>query len=132
MSPPYHHQKHFTLKEAVQTLHLFRPRIEEMVLLIHYLNSTGYDIFRHKYFSGMGPNGDREYPKELDRLIDILKAFDTAGIMVEGMEEGLIDFPFLRANGEEVYLCYQLGETTIQFWHPVEDCNNGRQPLKTL
>ncbi len=39
-----------------------------------------------------------------------------------------MDFPSLR-EGEEVYLCWKLGEERIGYWHGIEEGFAGRKPL---
>ena len=55
-------------------------------------------------------------------------AISEKGILVKGIEPGLVDFPSLR-EGREVYLCWREGETQIDFWHEVDAGFAGRQPL---
>ena len=50
------------------------------------------------------------------------------GCLVKDLDIGLIDFPTLF-NGQEVYLCWKLGESGIQFWHGVQDGFRGRKPI---
>ena len=50
------------------------------------------------------------------------------GILLKDPDRGLVDFPVLR-EGREVYLCWLLGETTIEFWHDIDAGFAGRQPL---
>ncbi len=50
------------------------------------------------------------------------------GCLVKDLDIGLIDFPTLF-NGEEVYLCWKLGESGIQFWHGVQDGFRGRKAI---
>lgn len=50
------------------------------------------------------------------------------GVQLKDMETGLIDFPTLY-RGQEVYLCWKLGEKGIGFWHHVEDGFRGRRPI---
>jgi hypothetical protein len=50
------------------------------------------------------------------------------GCLVKDLDIGLIDFPTLF-QGEEVYLCWKLGEPGIQFWHAVDEGFRGRQPI---
>jgi hypothetical protein len=54
------------------------------------------------------------------------------GVVVKGIDQGLIDFPTLRANGEEVYLCHQAGEDRIRWWHPIDLGFAGRRPIAEL
>jgi hypothetical protein len=50
------------------------------------------------------------------------------GCLVKDLDIGLIDFPTLF-QGEEVYLCWKLGEAGIQFWHGVDEGFRGRKPI---
>lgn len=61
----------------------------------------------------------------LKAAIDQIQAF---GCLVKDLEIGLIDFPTLF-QGEEVYLCWKLGEPAIQFWHGVSEGFRGRKPI---
>jgi hypothetical protein len=129
---PFLHSRHFSLREARATLEEVRPLAEELVLLKQNLDRAGYDIRRHGYFGGTGPNGERHFPRDLERLVTILGRLDTLGVIVKGIDDGLVDFPHIRANGEEVYLCFRAGETDIRFWHSVEAGFAGRRPIEEL
>ena len=96
------------------------------------IDERGFDVYRHEYFGGTGPNGERYFPRELERLVEILRAFDSLGILVKGIDVGLIDFPHIRANGEEVYLCFRAGEADIVAWHTIEGGYAGRRPISEL
>ena len=50
------------------------------------------------------------------------------GCIVKDLDEGLVDFPTLR-KGEEVYLCWKLGEERIGYWHSLEEGFAGRKPI---
>jgi hypothetical protein len=52
------------------------------------------------------------------------------GCLVKDLDVGLIDFPTLF-QGEEVYLCWKLGEAGIQFWHGIHEGFRGRKPIDT-
>jgi hypothetical protein len=59
------------------------------------------------------------------------EAFDRVqefGCLVKDLDIGLIDFPTLF-QGEEVYLCWKMGEQGIQFWHGVDEGFRGRKPI---
>jgi hypothetical protein len=63
---------------------------------------------------------------ELNQIVEQLQEM---GCELKGIEEGLIDF---RADmhGREVYLCWKLGETAIDWWHELDTGFPGRQPLE--
>jgi hypothetical protein len=50
------------------------------------------------------------------------------GCVIKDLDIGLIDFPTLF-RGVEVYLCWKLGESGIEFWHPVDEGFSGRKPI---
>jgi hypothetical protein len=128
----YQHERHFTLEEAQSTLEEIKTLIEEMVRLKHELDCKGFDIYRHQYFGGVGLNGTGEYPGEMERLIDIVKTISSKGVLIKGIDNGLIDFPHIRQGGDEVYLCWKAGEESIAFWHRIPDGFQGRRNIKEL
>ncbi|HEY0755626.1 MAG TPA: DUF2203 domain-containing protein [Ktedonobacteraceae bacterium] len=50
------------------------------------------------------------------------------GCELKDPETGLIDFLGLR-DGREIYLCWRLGETGINYWHELHTGFAGRQPF---
>lgn len=50
------------------------------------------------------------------------------GGQIKGIEEGLVDFPG-RVGGEDVLLCWRLGEPRVAFYHNFADGFRGRKPL---
>jgi hypothetical protein len=50
------------------------------------------------------------------------------GIALRDPESGLLDFPGER-EGEEVWLCWRLGEDRVGWWHPLDTGFIGRKPL---
>jgi hypothetical protein len=57
-----------------------------------------------------------------------LAELNALGIQVRDPETGLIDFPAER-GGEEIFLCWRLGEDSVAWWHPADSGFAGRQPL---
>ena len=106
--------------------------LEELVSLKKLMDEKGYDVFKHQYFGGMGPNGMKAFPLEFERLVAIVKELGERQIEVKDLNKGLIDFPHVRTNGEEVYLCYLLGEPAIQTWHTITGGFLGRRTLEEL
>ena len=49
------------------------------------------------------------------------------GVQIKDIETGLVDFP-TRFRGREVYLCWKLGESDIEYWHG-EEGYGGRKPI---
>jgi hypothetical protein len=54
------------------------------------------------------------------RLPKAIERIEQMGCVLKDLDIGLVDFPtFFR--GVEVYLCWRLGETAIQFWHGLDE-----------
>ena len=128
----YLHKKHFTLEEAKKELTSVHALASKIVELKGSLNVLGWDVNRHAYFGGMGPNGDGSFPSEMETLVTIVEGLEKRGIIVKGLDEGLIDFPHVRSNGEEVYLCWKVGEDDIGYWHSIRDGFAGRKRIDEL
>lgn len=125
------HARHFALEEAQALLCVLKEDLERMVRLHAALIHLNYDIYRHRYFGGRGPNGDHYHPQELEDLVQILRHVETNGVIVKSISEGLVDFPALRKE-EEIYLCWKVGEEDIQYWHNVTDGFQGRRHVSEL
>ena len=126
------HQIHFTLQQARHLLPRVQGIVEEIVSLKKHLDERGFDVYRHQYFGGMGPNGQKFFPEEMERMVARIRELDTLGIQLKSLDEGLIDFPHIRENGEEVYLCWLLGEEDIDHWHSIPDGFAGRRSIEEL
>jgi hypothetical protein len=130
MIPQY--LKHFTLEEAQKALEHVIPLLEKITELKRALDAKGYDVFRHQYFGGIGPNGQKVFPAEMERLVEFVREVNEMGVEIKDLNTGLIDFPHLRKNGEEVYLCYRLGEPRVVAWHTLMGGFGGRKNLDEL
>ena len=66
--------------------------------------------------------------REAAALTECVKQITDAGAQIKSLEEGLLDFPS-RRDGEEVLLCWKLGEDEIRYWHGADEGFAGRKPL---
>lgn len=64
-------------------------------------------------------------------VTELLGRLEEVGCVLRDVEQGLVDFP-ARADGTEFYLCWHLGESTIGYWHGVQEGFAGRKPLTTM
>lgn len=126
------HKKHFKLNEAKDLLPGIKLKISEITELKKFLDEKNYDINRHQFFGGFGPNGTGKFPEEMEKLVSIVNELSSDGIIIKDLNSGLIDFPHIRDNGEEVYLCYILGEENIEYWHTMAAGFRGRKEIKYL
>jgi len=62
------------------------------------------------------------------QLKNAIEQVQEFGCVVKDLDIGLIDFPTLL-RGEEVYLCWKLGEPSIAWWHGVDEGFRGRKAI---
>ena len=67
----------------------------------------------------------RGYYEALSDQLDLVR--DLGGDLKD-VETGLVDFPSRRL-GEDILLCWRLGEKKVGFWHPLEGGFAARQPV---
>ena len=67
----------------------------------------------------------------IDQMAAAVARIDGLGITLRDIERGLIDFPAL-VSGRQVWLCWQLGEDRIGFWHELDEGFGGRRPIAEL
>ena len=63
-----------------------------------------------------------------ERLKTAIEKIQEMGCVIKDLDVGLVDFPTLF-RGEEVYLCWKLGETGIRFWHGTNEGFAGRKAI---
>ena len=127
-------QRLFTVDEANAMLPIVRPLVEQVLENIRRLKQASETIIRKEQLDPEAPdlmNRLRENG-EITRLVTQVKewveAINGHGCICKGVEQGLIDFPCMLGS-EVVFLCWQLGEPTVRFWHRIEDGFAGRRPL---
>lgn len=62
------------------------------------------------------------------KMLEAINKIQETGCLVKDLDVGLIDFPSLL-KGEEVYLCWKVGEPRIGYWHGIHEGFAGRKPL---
>lgn len=63
-----------------------------------------------------------------ERLKAVIGNIQDSGCIIKDLDVGLVDFPTLF-RGEEVYLCWKLGEPGIRFWHGTDEGFAGRKAI---
>jgi hypothetical protein len=63
-----------------------------------------------------------------EALSDEIERIRALGGEVKDLDLGLVDFPSTR-NGEEILLCWKLGEKSLGYWHSVDGGFASRRPI---
>ncbi|PWU20107.1 MAG: DUF2203 domain-containing protein [Candidatus Rokuibacteriota bacterium] len=129
--------RYFTPEEASELLSAVRPLAEQIVehrrLLAVALQR------RERLQVVVGGNGGNLPPRafaELESEVQgasaevarCVREIHELGAQIKDLDRGLVDFPALR-DGEEVLLCWQLGEERVGHWHGLDDGFAGRREL---
>lgn len=130
--PERRHEVHFTLAEARKLLPKVRKKVEAVIQAARAARGGQAASHGALHLNGANGNGNGKHADPLKVLAVLAKELADDGIFLKDAERGLIDFPHIRENGEEVYLCWLAGEEDILFWHRLEDGFAGRQPIEDL
>ena len=129
--------KYFTLDEASALLPTVRPILEEIISLRARLERTERDLVSlhwkartngHAEYQGSFGEGQSARTALMAEINAQLVKLHELGVELKDPAIGLIDFPSLR-EGRVVYLCWRLGEPSIDYWHELDAGFAGRQPL---
>jgi hypothetical protein len=129
--------RYFTAEEANEVLDDVRPLTEQLVehrraLVVFQERQVALTV----RIAGNGGNVQPFDLQEVQERVDeevagiarCVARIHELGALVKDLDEGLVDFPAQRA-GEDVLLCWRLGEDEIGFWHGLEEGFSGRKPL---
>jgi hypothetical protein len=129
--------RYFTLDEANEAVEELRPVVERMVE--HRRRFLVAQQQRGELTEQAGSNGgdltptdfaevEEELELQASALAGCIEQLQAAGALVKDLDQGLLDFPALR-DGQEILLCWHLGEEEIAYFHGTDEGFAGRQPL---
>ena len=128
------YQRLFTVNEANELLPTVRPLVEQILENIRRLKYASETVIRREQLDPEAPNlmerlrEDGEVARLVGQVKQWVETINGHGCVCKGVEQGLIDFPCMLGT-EVVFLCWQLGEPTVSFWHRIEDGFAGRKAL---
>ena len=123
------HQRHFTREQADAAV----AQLEQLLPRLKQAKDSLTDEEARAALSDAAPGnggGDpgRQVGESFLEVRRLLGELGEMGVVLRDIDRGLIDFPAL-VDEREVYLCWQLGEDRVSFWHDLEAGFQGRQPL---
>jgi hypothetical protein len=130
--------RYFTPAMANEALDEIRPLVEELVRHRreqHRIGAEREELARKIASNGGGIDAqqlaDLESASEKERIgvARCVNAIHERGAIVKSPDDGLVDFPAER-EGEEILLCWRLGEAEVAYWHPLEEGFAGRKPIE--
>jgi hypothetical protein len=125
----------FTPSEANSALEQVRPLAERMVAVrarLGELEDEQREVVKIVAGNGsgyaVGEARTPEFAKLSAELEGCFNELTELGVEVKDVHTGLLDFPAER-DGEDVLLCWRVGEDAVEWWHSPEDGFAGRQPI---
>ena len=120
----------FSREEANGLLASLRPLILDLQQewdRIKVLNPEIQKAREKALMDAFSPHGV-EYVESVSHLMLVMRQVREMGVLVKDLDKGLCDFPYLKQE-RVVYLCWHLGEDSIEYWHDVESGFGSREPL---
>ena len=126
----------FTVDQANRTLPLVRRIVEDVVRqYARWTECTAALRDRARAGRALLPSEVAALEREAKDLGTEIEGYiaELAGLGIEmkGLDVGLIDFPG-QVDGRPVWLCWRLGEPSVQYWHELDAGFAGRQPLRPV
>jgi hypothetical protein len=123
------HGRHFSREEANALL----PQLTTLLTQLRESKDELTDAEAHEALSDAAPgNGGGEEGRQVGvaflEVRRLLETVEQSGIVLRDIDRGLVDFPALLED-REVYLCWELGEDEVAYWHDLEGGYGGREPL---
>ena len=66
-----------------------------------------------------------------EKYENVMKQLRALGVQVKDPGAGLCDFP-ARHNGQEILLCWKVGEARVEWWHDLTSGFRGRRHISEL
>ena len=78
--------------------------------------------------SNGGSHERDDWSRTLARVSELVDRLQEWELEIRDVSQGLVDFPAV-IEGEEVWLCWRLGEPEVAYWHPKDTGFANRRPL---
>jgi hypothetical protein len=123
------HERHFTREEANAVLPRLKPLLRQLRDAKDELtDEEAHEVLAEAAAGNGGGDEGRQVGVAFLEVRRLLEVLEEAGIVLRDIDRGLVDFPALL-DGREIYLCWELGEDEIEFWHELSAGYRGREPL---
>ncbi|HZZ41660.1 MAG TPA: DUF2203 domain-containing protein [Tepidisphaeraceae bacterium] len=127
---PSRPKRRFTLAQANKSLALVSRIVSDIVHTHQSVTELHEKLETTKVAREQKPLQDR-LESENRHLQEYVDELADVGCELKDFQTGLVDF-IGRHQGRDVYLCWKLGETEIQYWHELHTGFAGRQTVSSL
>lgn len=106
----------------------YLPRVRRLLALLRRATDLAVRSPSNGHAIERGTADADEAPLALDPQ-QAMAELEERGVVLRDAVRGLVDFPARHPSGTEVWLCWQLGEDDLAWWHLPDDGFAGRRPL---
>lgn len=117
----------YTVEDADELLGTLVPLLEGL-RDAHLAMDERHDAVMNSVPTNGGGQVHKEYMDAMRVAERARETLEELAIVLRDPMTGLIDFPAER-DGEEVFLCWRLGEERVAWWHSIDSGFAGREPL---
>ena len=128
----------FSIEEANRVVVELRPGLERLAAMkreFDYLGARA-EVLSLALSGAAADNPDAAEFKRVterrdalaERILKAIEGVQARGCLVKDIARGLVDF-YALSGDRLIFLCWQLGERSIEHWHTLESGFAGRQPL---
>lgn len=133
-------KQYFTLAEANRRLPLVRVIVQDIVHLFRDVQERRERLARLRHGQSKAARNEptphseetqqmqAQLEQDIEQLQSYVEELEELGAELKDPARGLVDF-LTRIDGREAYLCWQLGEDDIAWWHDLNAGFAGRQSL---
>jgi len=130
--------KSFSLDRANALIPRIAPLVEELlakrrdlaIALLEQSTTAGEVELPASRLAGVrAPFPAPRYGERKSEIVRLIHRIEGFGCIVKDIDLGLLDFPSVR-DGEEIYLCWKLGEAKVSHWHGIDEGFPLRKPVE--
>jgi hypothetical protein len=128
----------FSVEEANRAVVELRPDLERLAAMKREFDQLGSraEVLSLALSGAAADNPDAVELKRVterrdalaERILKGIEGVQSRGCLVKDISRGLVDF-YALSGDRLIFLCWQLGERSIEHWHTLEGGFAGRQPL---
>ena len=130
--------RYFTLSEANATLPLVRRIVADITSVYPKWRElvSSFELVAAQARPEKGESAEQvRLRKEIEvaakDIASYLSELEQIGCVFKGFDQGLVDF-YGKQDDRDIFWCWKVGETKIEYWHEIEAGFAGRQSVAAV
>lgn len=127
-------KRHISLKEAQESLPIIRRNVIKLMRInkaISLLKSVEIQ-YDDDYLTLMyNLRFNKKHHKLSYEFFKLLEELHMSGCRVKDLENGIVDFCSIF-EGREIFLCWNINDVEIKFWHEATTGSEAKKPISMI